>query len=95
MRFVLSAIATCIVAVDAFQAVPARLAKQPMGVCASNEPRQATRVHQISLSGSEEPDTFVPVFVAVAFGGYALIVLLDYATNGFCAPWLNGCVQGW
>lgn len=46
----------------------------------------------------QQDDLFIPIFVAVAFGGYAAIVALDYAVNGFCAPWLNGCVSatsGW
>lgn len=35
------------------------------------------------------PDLFVPILVGASFGGYALIILYDVLTNGFCAPFLQ------
>ena len=36
-------------------------------------------------------DKFIPIFVAVALGGYGLILVVDALLNGFCVPFVGAC----
>jgi hypothetical protein len=37
-------------------------------------------------SQDNNPDTFIPIFVAVALGGYCLILVVDAIQHGVCLP---------
>ncbi len=57
-----------------------------------NDPQPPEDPPMPTTQGPSTPpsrDLFVPILVGVAFGGYALILLYDVATNGFCAPALG------
>ena len=44
-------------------------------------------------SSRSEPDLFIPILTVGSFAGFALIILNEYVTRGFCPPFLSTCIN--
>ena len=53
--------------------------------------QDAARCGQTVMQQSNKPDLFIPIFVAVALGGYSLLLVFDAIQNGFCIPFVGTC----